>query len=49
MSGEQTQFYQVLTVEDNQLVYTAYTALGEVYDRVVVTKDFKTGKKQLSE
>lgn len=48
-SGEQTQFYQVITVEDNKLTYEAYTVLGEEYDRAVITKDFKTGKKQLSE
>lgn len=48
-SGEQTQFYQVITVEDNKLTYVAYTALGEEYDRAIITKDFKTGKKQLSE
>ena len=48
-SGEQTQFYQVITVEDNQLTYVAYTALGDEYDRAIITKDFTTGKKQLSE
>ncbi|MEL6560835.1 MAG: metallophosphoesterase family protein [Bacteroidota bacterium] len=47
-SAEQTQFYQVITVEGNQLTYVAYTAVGEEYDRTVITKDFETGKKQLS-
>ncbi|MEO1438174.1 MAG: metallophosphoesterase family protein [Bacteroidota bacterium] len=47
-TGEQTQFFQVITVEENQLTYVAYTALGEEYDRAVITKDFKTGKKKLS-
>lgn len=46
-AAEQTQFFQVITVEDNKLTYVAYTALGEEYDRVVITKDFKTGKKEL--
>ncbi len=46
-SAEQTQFFQVITVEENKLTYVAYTALGDVYDRAVVTKDFKTGKKNL--
>lgn len=46
-SAEQTQFYQVITVEDNKLTYVAYTTLGEEYDRAVITKDFETGKKTL--
>ena len=46
-AGEQTQFFQVITVEDNTLTYVAYTALGEEYDRAVITKDFETGKKKL--
>ena len=48
-SGEQTQFYQVITVDGNQLTYVAYTAVGEEYDRAVITKDFTTGKKKLTE
>ena len=47
MDAEQTQFFQVITVENNSLTYIAYTALGEAYDRAVITKDFKTGKKKL--
>jgi hypothetical protein len=46
-SGEQTQFYQVITVEDDKLTYVAYTTLGEVYDQAVISKNFKTGKKKL--
>lgn len=46
-SAEQTQFYQVITVEGNTLTYVAYTALGEEYDRAVIVKNFKTGKKKL--
>ena len=46
-SGEQTQFFQVITIDGNELTYVAYTALGEEYDRAVITKDFGTGKKQL--
>ncbi|MEC3905751.1 metallophosphoesterase family protein [Tamlana sp. 2201CG12-4] len=45
-SAEQTQFFQVITVEDNKLTYVAYTALGEEYDRAVIIKNFKTGKKK---
>ena len=44
---EQTQFFQVITIEDNKLTYVAYTALGEEYDRAVISKDFNTGKKKL--
>ena len=46
-AAEQTQFYQVITVEDDKLTYVAYTTLGEEYDRAVIQKDFKTGKKKL--
>ena len=46
-AAEQTQFYQVITVEDNQLTYVAYTAVGVEYDRAVIQKDFETGKKTL--
>ena len=46
-TAEQTQFFQVITIEENSLTYVAYTVLGEEYDRAVITKDFKTGKKQL--
>lgn len=44
--GEQTQFYQVITVENNTLTYVAYTVLGEEYDRAVISKDFESGKKK---
>lgn len=46
-SGEQTQFYQVITVEENTLTYIAYTATGEEYDKAVIVKDFDSGKKTL--
>ena len=46
-AAEQTQFFQVITIENNTLTYKAYTALGEEYDRAVISKDFKTGKKKL--
>ena len=44
-----TQFFQVITIESNTLTYVAYTALGEEYDRAVIVKDFKTGKKQFKQ
>lgn len=46
-TGEQTQFFQVITIEDDTLNYVAYTALGEEYDRARIVKDFTTGKKAL--
>ncbi|GAB1307524.1 metallophosphoesterase family protein [Urechidicola sp. KH5] len=46
-AAEQTQFYQVITIENNELTYVAYTALGEEYDRAVIRKDFNSGKKEL--
>ena len=45
--GEQTQFFQVISVENDQLIYTAYTATGNEYDRAVITKDFSNGIKTL--
>lgn len=47
--AEQTQFFQVITIENNKLTYVAYTALGEEYDRAVIVKDFKTGRKTLEQ
>lgn len=46
-AAEQTQFFQVITVEDNTLTYVAYTTLGDEYDRAEIRKDFVTGKKEL--
>ncbi len=48
-TAEQTQFFQVITIENNTLTYVAYTVLGEEYDRAVITKDFKTGRKELQQ
>jgi predicted phosphodiesterase len=45
--GEQTQFFQVISIENEQLIYKAYTATGEEYDKAVITKDFLTGIKTL--
>ncbi|PQB04328.1 purple acid phosphatase family protein [Aureitalea marina] len=46
-AAEQTQFFQVITIDEGKLTYVAYTALGEEYDRAVIDKDLKTGKKKL--
>ena len=48
-SAEQTQFFQVITVEDDKLTYIAYTVLGQEYDRAVIIKDFSTGRKELQQ
>ena len=46
-TGEQTQFFQVITIDGGELTYVAYTAIGDEYDRAVIVKDFETGKKSL--
>ena len=45
--GEQTQFFQVISIENESLIYKAYTALGDEYDMAIITKDFTTGIKTL--
>ena len=37
-SVEQTQFFQVITIENNQLSYTAYSAIGEIHDQMTIQK-----------
>ena len=46
--GEETQFFQVINVENNKLTYSAYTTLGDLYDRAIITKDFLNGEKTIS-
>ena len=48
-TAEQTQFFQVISIEDNTLTYVAYTVTGDEYDRATITKDFATGKKSLKD
>ena len=48
-TAEQTQFFQVISIEDNTLSYVAYTVMGDEYDRATITKDFATGKKSLKD
>ncbi len=36
--GENSQFFQVIAIDGDSLVYTAYTSDGEQYDRVVIEK-----------
>lgn len=47
--AENTQFFQVISVDGRHLTYEAYTATGELYDRAVITKDFSTGEKSIEE
>lgn len=47
--AENTQFFQVISIDGPQLTYEAYTATGDLYDKAVITKDFKTGQKQIEE
>lgn len=44
-SAEETQFFQVISINGETLTYIAYTAVGDEYDRMVITKDLDTGKK----
>ena len=46
-SAQYVQFFQVVTIDKNKLTYVAYTATGKEYDRAVILKDQKTGKKKL--
>lgn len=46
-TAEQIQLFQVITIKDDNLTYVAYTVLGEEFDRAVIGKDFKTGRKKL--
>lgn len=46
-TAEQIQFFQVITINDDTLEYVAYTALGDEYDRVVISKNFKNGRKKI--
>lgn len=46
--GEQTQFFQVISIENDKLIYSAYTTLGTLYDKAIITKDFSTGQKTIS-
>ena len=46
--GEETQFFQVINIDNNKLTYSAYTTLGDLYDRAIITKDFSNGEKTIS-
>ncbi|MEM8981749.1 MAG: metallophosphoesterase family protein [Pseudomonadota bacterium] len=44
--AENTQFFQVITIDDDRLTYVARTATGELYDDFVMTK--RRGKKKIT-
>lgn len=48
-TGENTQFFQVIEIDENQLSYQAFTSTGELYDAATLTKNFKTGKKNITQ
>ncbi len=48
-SGEQTQFFQVISADENKLNYKAYTTTGKLYDEATITKDFNTGEKTIKQ
>jgi 3',5'-cyclic AMP phosphodiesterase CpdA len=43
--AQNTQFFQVITIEENTLNYTAFDVLGQEHDRFTITKDFQTNKR----
>ena len=45
--GEQTQFFQVISINEETLTYKAYTVLGDEYDTAIIKKDFSSGIKTL--
>lgn len=45
--GENTQFYQVIGIDEGELHYAAYTADGRIYDEFRLTKS-STGRKTIS-
>jgi hypothetical protein len=47
--AENTQFFQVISVDGGRLTYEAFTATGALYDRAIITKDFSTGKKTIEQ
>lgn len=48
-NGENTQFFQVIGIEEDKLTYQAYTSTGQLYDEATITKDFKTGQKTIAQ
>lgn len=54
-AAENTQLFQVITLEGNKLLFESYTAIGELYDKFELTKgenginDFRDYKDELSD
>jgi hypothetical protein len=47
--AENTQFFQVISIDGAELTYEAYTATGELYDRAIISKDIATGEKRIEQ
>jgi len=45
--GANTQFFQVIEIDRNNMHYKAYTATGDLYDSAIIEKDFTTGTKTI--
>ena len=43
----QTQFFQVISIKNDSLIYKAYTAKGDLYDKAIIIKNHSTGEKIL--
>ena len=48
-TGENTQFFQLIEIDGNKLSYQAFTTAGELYDAATLSKDFETGKKNITQ
>lgn len=48
-NGENTQFFQVVSIDGDQLNYKAYTTTGQLYDEATITKDLKSGQKKITQ
>ena len=42
-----TQFFQMIEIDGDEMIYKAYTTAGELYDAAVIKKNFKTGIKTI--
>ena len=47
MVNEIHKMDEFISIENEKLIYTAYNSLGEIFDRAMITKDFKTNNKTI--
>ncbi len=45
--GANTQFFQVIEIDGDKMIYKAYTTTGKLYDSAVIKKNFQTGIKTI--